>query len=263
MSASLSSRNQRAQHQSHRFDAMTDPAIPVVQATALARLFGTRRAVDGVDFTLRAGEALALFGPNGAGKTTLLRLLAGLLRPSAGSATVAGDKLPGGASARAHVGVIGHSTMLYASLSALENVEFAARLQGIASPAAAAQAALDCMRLGERAMTPVRTMSRGMQQRVAIARATVHRPRLLLCDEPFIALDEPGAAALGELLTGLRAEGSAVVLVTHDVAHGLRHATHAGIMRDGRLLAIEPCAGLDPARYAARYREMSGVSDAA
>lgn len=242
---------------------MTDATAPVVQATALGRRFGARRAVDGVDFTLHAGEALALFGPNGAGKTTLLRLLAGLLRPSAGTATVAGERLPGAASARAQVGVIGHGTMLYASLSALENVEFAARLQGIASPAAAARAALERMRLGDRASTPVRTLSRGMQQRVAIARATVHRPRLLLCDEPFGALDEPGASALGELLAGLRADGSAVVLVTHDVAQGIRHASHAGILRDGKLLAIEPCAGLDATQYAARYRALSGVSNAA
>jgi ABC-type sulfate/molybdate transport systems ATPase subunit len=91
----------------------------------------------------------------------------------------------------------------------------------------------------------------------------VHRPKLLLCDEPFGALDEPGAAALGALLAALRAEGGAVLLITHDIAQGLRHASHAATMRDGKLLGVEPVAGLDAIRFAARYRELSGAADAA
>ncbi|HEX9381811.1 MAG TPA: ATP-binding cassette domain-containing protein, partial [Gemmatimonadaceae bacterium] len=90
---------------------------PIVEVTELARDFGSTRAVAGVTFSLAAGECLALFGPNGAGKTTLLRVLAGLLKPTSGSARVAGVQLPGGPLARSRVGLISHHTMLYEALS--------------------------------------------------------------------------------------------------------------------------------------------------
>src|SRR5688572_11860233 len=102
-------------------------AGPLVEVEALVRHFGHRRALAGVDFTLDAGECLALFGPNGAGKTTLLRVLAGLLKPSAGRARIAGVQLPAGSDARAAVGLISHHSMLYEALTARENVEFAGR----------------------------------------------------------------------------------------------------------------------------------------
>src|SRR5215208_17772 len=100
----------------------------LIEVRALERSFGPRRAVAGVDFTLGAGECLALFGPNGAGKTTLLRILAGLLKPTRGSAAIAGVTLPAGAAARAAVGLISHNSMLYEALTARENVLFTARL---------------------------------------------------------------------------------------------------------------------------------------
>lgn len=106
------------------------PASPVVAAEDLVRVFGGRQAVDGVSFTLYAGECLALFGPNGAGKTTLLRLLAGLLAPTSGHCRVAGMGIREGKEARSQVGLVSHASMLYSALSARENVEFAARMYG-------------------------------------------------------------------------------------------------------------------------------------
>src|SRR5687768_13290859 len=111
---------------------------PLIEATGLARAFGGRRAVDDVSFSLGEGECLALFGPNGAGKTTLLRMLAGLLKPSAGTARVNGVALPGGTAARGAVGLISHQSMLYGALTARENVEFAARMHGVRNPRVAA-----------------------------------------------------------------------------------------------------------------------------
>lgn len=227
----------------------------LLDARHLVRAFGTRRAVNDVSLTLAAGEALALFGPNGAGKTTFLRLLAGLLKPTSGAAAIGGADLPAPA-ARARVGLISHRTLLYESLTARENVRFAAQLHGIADAEAATQRALERLRVADRADVPVRALSRGLQQRVAIARAVVHGPDVLLADEPYTGLDEQGASALTGLLLERRADGAALVVVTHALHEGLAVASHAAVMRGGHFVRHEPTAGLDVARYAAEYREL-------
>jgi heme exporter protein A len=208
-----------------------------------------------VTFAVRDGECLAVFGPNGAGKTTLLRVLAGLLRPTSGAARIAGVALPGGAAARAVVGLISHQSMLYSALTALENVEFTARMYGVPAPRDAAMRALDRMRLLDRADSPVRSLSRGMQQRVSISRAMVHDPRVVLLDEPYTGLDDAGAAALSDALLSLRAAGAALVLVTHHLGEGLALASHTAIMRDGRFVKHEPRGDVDVDAYRDTYRE--------
>lgn len=236
------------------------PSDAVLEARALARSFAGRRVVDGVSFALAAGECLALFGPNGAGKTTLLRMLAGLLRPTAGSARVDGVALRDAEGARAQVGLISHQSMLYAALTARENLEFAARLYGLPAPRAAAEAALARMRVLERAESPVRSLSRGLQQRVSIARAMVHGPRVVLLDEPYTGLDAVGARALTTALEELLRGGAALVLVTHNLAEGLALATHAAVMRDGRFVRHDAVrAPVDVGAYAADYRALVGA----
>ncbi len=228
----------------------------VVEADALTRVFAGRRAVDGVSLALDAGDCLALFGPNGAGKTTLLRLLAGLLKPTSGTARVAGESLRGDAGARGRVGLISHQSMLYGALTARENLVFAARLYGLDDPAGAAERSLASMRILDRADAPVRALSRGMQQRVSIARATVHEPRVVLLDEPYTGLDAAGAAALTAMLERLRASGAALVLVTHNVSEGLELSTHAAIMRDGRFVRHQARAAIDAGTYVSEYRDL-------
>jgi heme exporter protein A len=227
----------------------------MIATRALGRRFGGRTAVRDVTLSLDAGDCLALFGPNGAGKTTLLRMLAGLLRPTDGTGTVAGVTLPGGADLRAAIGYISHASMLYGALGARENIELAARLFGVRDARAQATRALERMELGDRAETPVRLLSRGMQQRVSIARATVHDPRVVLLDEPFTGLDDSGRAALGAHLAALRAAGTTMVLVTHQIAEGLALATHAAIMHDGALVRLDKGDAIDPSTYLAVYRE--------
>jgi heme exporter protein A len=231
-------------------------ARPVLVADALVRSFGGRRAVDGVNLTLEKGECLALFGPNGAGKTTLLRLLAGLLAPTSGTCRIGDTALRDGPAARALVGLISHSSMLYSALSARENVEFTARMYGLTDPRAAADVALRTMRVADRGDTPVRALSRGLQQRVSIARAIVHQPRLILCDEPYTGLDAAGSAALTTALEERRASGAALVLVTHNLDEGLALATHAAVMQRGRFARYERRADVDSSGYAAEYREL-------
>lgn len=238
---------------------------PAVRASALAKSFGRRAAVAGVDVVLDAGDCLALFGPNGAGKTTLVRLLAGLLKPSAGEVRIQGYDVRRDARARARVGLISHHSMLYAPLTALENVLFAARLYGLADARAAAVRALDAMRVLDRANVPLRTLSRGMQQRVSIARAMVQEPAVVLLDEPYSGLDEVGAQALTSLLQSLKSRGATLVVVTHNVAEGLALATHAAIMTAGRFARFERRADsgtFDARRYAAEYRELVGTGRA-
>jgi heme exporter protein A len=236
---------------------------PTIEATGLTRLFGRQRAVDGVSFALEAGDSMALFGPNGAGKTTLLRLLAGLLRPSSGAAVITGVDARSEATVRGRVGLISHQSMLYPALTALENVVFAARLHGVASPGAAALAALDRMGIAGRKDSMVKTLSRGMQQRVSIARAIVHQPSVLLLDEPYTGLDAGGAAALSRMIHELRGHGASVVLVTHNVAEGLAVASHATVMLGGRFERTRVAAGLDPVRFTEEYRALAGVETAA
>ena len=236
---------------------------PTIEATGLTRLFGRQRAVDGVSFALEAGDSMALFGPNGAGKTTLLRLLAGLLRPTSGAAVITGADARSEATVRGRVGLISHQSMLYPALTALENVVFAARLHGVASPGAAALAALDRMGIAGRKDSMVKTLSRGMQQRVSIARAIVHQPSVLLLDEPYTGLDAGGAAALSRMIHELRGHGASVVLVTHNVAEGLAVASHATVMLAGRFERTRMAAGLDPVRFTEEYRALAGVETAA
>ncbi len=228
---------------------------PIVEVADLTRAFGSTKAVDGVTFSLAPGECLAVFGPNGAGKTTLLRLLAGLLKPSSGSAKLAGILLPGGTLARSRVGLISHHTMLYDALSARENVSFAARLYGIRDPRTRVDDSLRRMSMIERAEAPIRLLSRGMQQRVSIARAMVHSPQVILADEPYNGLDDSGARALTTLLKELCSSGTAIIIVTHNLAEGLSLATHAAVMQRGKFVRYDAAGRVDAKSYGATYRE--------
>src|SRR5712671_1941883 len=238
-----------------------DPSAPsILEVGQLVREFGSTRAVAGVTFSLAPGDSLALFGPNGAGKTTLLRVLAGLLKPTSGSARVAGVQLPGGPLARSRVGLISHHTMLYEALSARENVSFSARLYGTRDAKARVEDALRQMSMLERADTPVRSLSRGMQQRVSIARAMVHSPQLVLADEPYSGLDESSARALTVLLQELRSAGTAIIIVTHNLAEGLSLATHAAVMQRGKFVRYDAAHRIDASSYATTYRESLAAS---
>ena len=230
-------------------------AAPVVEVAELTREFGPRKAVAGVTFSLAPGECLALFGPNGAGKTTLLRVLAGLLKPTSGTARISGIALPGGPLARSRVGLISHHTMLYEALSARENVSFSARLYGIRDARTRVEDSLRRMSMLERADTAVRSLSRGMQQRVSIARAMVHAPRVVLADEPYSGLDDSGARALTSVLQELRSAGTAIIVVTHNLAEGLSLATHAAVMERGKFVRYDDAGSIDARSYASTYRE--------
>jgi heme exporter protein A len=233
-------------------------AEPAIELGALRRDYGDLPVLLGLSLELPVGETLAVIGPNGAGKTTLLRILATLLRPTAGEARVLGATLPREAwRARGRIGYLGHEPLLYRELSLRENLRFNARLHKIE---AAEERIADLLRrvgLTRRADDLVRSLSAGMLQRAAICRAVLHEPDLLLLDEPSSHLD-PDAAALAEALIGPR-PGRTRVLISHDVEGALAQAGHALALRaDGTVGYTGPAAGLSlgdaRAIYAGRDR---------
>jgi heme ABC exporter ATP-binding subunit CcmA len=219
--------------------------------TDVSRHYGRRRALSHVSLECRSGEILGLLGPNGAGKSTLLALLATLLTPSTGeirfgsmSATDAGPQL------RARLGLLAHDLYLYPELSARENLEFFARLYGLADWTERVDRALGRAQLTGRTDDPVAGFSRGMRQRLALERALLHDPRLLLLDEPFTGLDDASTEALVARLRERAARGAIVVLATHDMDVVERLLDRAAILVGGRLVALET----DMAGLRGRYR---------
>lgn len=206
----------------------------MISAHALEKRFGPSRALQALDLEIGAGESLAVLGPNGAGKTTLLRLIAGLMRPSAGSLQVAGHRA-GDRRARACVGLVGHAHGLYAALTARENLRFAARLHGLRDSEAVLTHLLSESGLDAVADRPVSAFSHGMARRLSIARALVHDPSVLLLDEPFTGLDRRASDNLVERLCALHRDERTLVLVTHDAALAARVATGAIVLGAGRV----------------------------
>jgi heme ABC exporter ATP-binding subunit CcmA len=216
----------------------------VIETRALGRRFAGVTALHALDLTVRAGEAVAVFGPNGAGKSTLLRLLATLLRPSAGALWLFGRAVhDGGAAARRRVGFLSHQSFLYPDLTPTENLDFYARMFRVSKPWERVRALIERVGLTGWAHRPVRTLSRGLEQRCALARALVHEPDLLLLDEPFTGLDVDASTMLASMLRETHASGTTLLMTTHDMARGLEICRRGIILNSGRLLwdgRIEP-----------------------
>ncbi len=216
----------------------------------VSRHFGRRRALSRVNLTCRAGEIVGLLGPNGAGKSTLLAIVSTLLAPSAGTVlygtTTAHDAGPG---LRSRLGMLGHDLYLYPELTARENLEFFGRLYALDGVSERVDRALARAGLSERGTDAVSGFSRGMRQRLALERALLHGPRLLLLDEPFTGLDDASGQALVARLKELRDDGAIILVATHDLdlAEGLLDTV--AVLRDGRLLLVEPTAGTLRERY--------------
>jgi heme exporter protein A len=203
---------------------VTGVSQPAIELRSLRRDFGDRTALGKVSARLETGESLAVLGPNGSGKSTLLRVLAGLLRPSAGEVTVLGCSLPKETHLiRGRVGYLGHAPLLYRDLSPRENLGLAAALHGLDPPASESriEQLLEGVRMAGRGDDRVAELSAGMKQRVDICRAVLHEPELLLLDEPDAHLDSE-ARLLVEPLIG-PGTGPTRVVVSHD-----REAATAG-----------------------------------
>jgi heme exporter protein A len=225
--------------------------VPALALDGVARRYGEREALAGVTLSLARGDSLVVFGPNGSGKTTLLRLLAGLLRPHAGSMRVLGSELPQQAWAvRGRIGLLAHEPLLYRDLSASENLAFHARLHGV--PIERAEQLLAALGLHDRCGEPLRTLSRGMVQRVAVARTVLHDPELLLLDEPRANLDPAAADVVEPLLAATPTRTR--VLTSHDPAAGLVEADVVLGLRAGRTALLRAADDVTVDEIAGLYR---------
>jgi heme exporter protein A len=223
---------------------------PAIELRGLVRYFGERVALNRVSLEVPAGATVAVLGHNGAGKSTLLRILATLLRPHAGEVSVLGEPLPRrGFAVRGRIGFLAHEPLLYRDLTGRENLLYHARLHGVAVDRV--DELLAAVRMERRADEPIRLLSRGMVQRLAVCRAVLHRPSLLLLDEPRANLDP----AAGELVEGLigRVTGATRVLTSHDPQAALAEADLVLGLRGGKAVFGGAAAAVDGRRLRELY----------
>jgi len=211
-----------------------------VEVRGALRRFGGRTALAGADLTVRPGEVLALLGPNGAGKTTLLRALAGRVRLDAGEIRIGGGP-PDDAAVRRRVGFVPQSIALWGRLDVRTNLGILGRLAGVPRHAlpAAVNDALAWSGLADRAGDPVQSLSGGMQRRINIAAGTLHRPDLLLLDEPTVGLDPVARQSVHGVLAGLRDRGMALVMTTHDLVEAEALADRVAVLAGGVVRAAD------------------------
>ncbi len=218
----------------------------MIVAHRISKIFGQLRALDDVSFHVERGQCIALLGANGAGKSTLLRILSGLTRATQGTATVAGYAIEKQANdLRRHIGLISHYPLLYGELSAEENLRFYATMYGVADAVHRIDELLEWIELKHRRFDLVRTFSRGMQQRLALARAILHRPAVLLLDEPFTGLDAHAAETLHRFIKGFLDEKLTILLTTHDIDYALQNAHRILLLKKGRLMIDEAAEKTD------------------
>ena len=219
---------------------MSKPQPPkALEIRGLTKSFD-RPAVDGLDLTVHAGEFYALLGPNGAGKTTTLRMVAGLLRPDAGSIAVHGiDALADPVAAKQVMAWISDEPMIYDKLTPFEYLEFVAGLWGIDAATADARATelLGWLGLTPHAHERCEGFSKGMRQKVALAGALVHDPRVIILDEPLTGLDAGSARQVKRVLRKRVSAGGAVIMTTHILEVAERMADRIGVISGGRLIA--------------------------
>ena len=216
---------------------MNPPAA--LKIRALRKRFD-RKAVDGLDLTVRAGEIYALLGPNGAGKTTTLRMVAGLLRPDSGTISIFGiDCLREPVAAKKITAWVSDEPMIYDKLTPMEYLAFVSGLWGVETAKAEAHARelVDWLGLGPHANQRCEGFSKGMRQKVALAGALVHDPRLLILDEPLTGLDAGSARQVKDVLSARAREGGTIVMTTHILEVAERMADRIGIIGGGRLIA--------------------------
>ena len=230
----------------------------MIQIKGLVKNYGLNPVLRGLNLHVQPGEFITLVGSNGAGKSTLLRIVATLLKPTAGEVTVGGWPLPRhGNKVRRHIGLVSHQALLYGDLTAAENLLFYARLYQLDSAQDRVAAALKEVGLMARQRDAVRTFSRGMLQRLTIARATLHEPDVLLLDEPYTGLDQDATRLLDNLLQREKGNGRTILMITHDLVHGLNICDRIAILSRGKIAQELFAQETTPTEFLTLYAQLT------
>lgn len=230
----------------------------MIKIEGLVKNYGMLPVLRGVNLHVQPGQFVTLVGANGAGKTTLLRIVATLLSPTSGQVSVGGWPLPQHADkVRRHMGLVSHHALLYGDLTAAENLMFFARLYDLNDRDARVEDALRTVGLLARQRDAVRTFSRGMTQRLTLARATLHEPDVLLFDEPYTGLDQEASQLLDELLRREHARGRTILMITHDLVHGLNLCDRIAILNRGKIVESVQRTSVDGADFLEYYASIT------
>ena len=211
-----------------------------LQIENVVKTFASRRALDGASIELRPSEVLGLLGPNGAGKSTLVRTIMGRVQPDSGSVTIFGKAAPAGdTNARAEVGVVPQEIALYPNLSSHENLTVFGRYLGLDGKALddAIARSLDWAALSDRKSEAVKSFSGGMKRRLNMAVGVLHRPRVLLLDEPTVGVDPQSRERIYQMIESLRADGVSIIYTTHYMEEAERLCDRIAVIDSGRVIA--------------------------
>jgi ABC-2 type transport system ATP-binding protein len=232
-----------------------------VEARGLLKRFGAFTAVDGLDMTIPRGAFYAFLGPNGAGKSTTISLMTGTYAPDGGALKILGrDVLTEPLAVKSHVGVVPEELSLFERLTGRQYLVFSGRMHGLSGDEASARAEelLTLTELSAKGDNLVAEYSKGMRRRLAIAAALIHAPELVLLDEPFEGIDVLAAGVIRELLSELSRRGVTLLLTTHVLEIAERLATHAGIIRAGKVVDEGPVKELTARHECKSLEEVFG-----
>ena len=230
----------QVQRREHEARASSDDERALVEARDLEKKFRSYHAVRGVSFTCYSGEVFGLLGPNGAGKTTTIRMLTTVLRPTSGTARIAGHDVAREPEAvRRAIGVLPENAGVYGRLSGREAIRYAGRLYGLAGAELERRIVdiADALELTTHLDRLTDTYSKGMKQKVNVARALIHNPRVVFLDEPTSGLDVISARSVRDFVLRFKAEGRCVILSTHMMEEAERLCDRVAIIAGGRIRA--------------------------
>lgn len=232
-----------------------------INVQGLTKSFGTRLALRGIDLEIESGKSVVIFGPNGAGKTTLIRILATIMNSSSGTITFDGLNLKSHAEEiRRRIGIVTHQTLLYNNLTAYENLEFYGRMFDVPELKKRIQELVSLVGMTSRLHDRVATLSRGMQQRVSIARALLHKPTILLLDEPETGLDQEAIPLIWDTMPDETGRKRTVILTTHNMERGFELAEQLLILDKGKIVYECVRGALDIAGLKEAYRNSTRTS---
>ena len=230
-----------------------------IEVQGLTKSFGNHLALRGIDLKIKEGEFVVIFGPNGAGKTTLIKVIATIMNPSSGRVLIGDLSLKNNAEEiRRRIGVVTHQTFLYSNLTAYENLEFYSRMYDVPGRKERIHKVTAMVGMTSRLHDRVGTLSRGMQQRLSIARSLLHKPAIMLLDEPETGLDQQSVSMLWQ---ALQTEGDGkrtIILTTHNLERGFELGERLLILVQGKIVCQMSKQTLDLAGLKEAYQQSTG-----